>query len=282
MGRGVSLHLGLNKVDPEHYGGWSGELTACEADAEDMEGIAKARGFETELVLTDAATRPTLLSRIAKHAESLGAGDTFFLSYSGHGGQVPDVHGDEPDHLDETWCLYDGQLIDDELHMALGRFREGVRLVVLADCCHSGTSLKAAYYQGSVAERVSAAAIPDAVVRAMPPEIALRTYRLHKADYDKRQSARGMRTAKADIKASALLVSGCQDNQYSADGTFNGLFTGTLLHVWRNGGFLDRKRNTFKHLWKAVRRQMPPDQTPNYYWVGAKSPDFERSPAFTP
>ena len=33
--KGVSLHVGLNKVDPQHYAGWSGPLNACEADAED-------------------------------------------------------------------------------------------------------------------------------------------------------------------------------------------------------------------------------------------------------
>ncbi len=36
MSKGISLHLGMNAVDPAHYGGWSGELLACEADANDM------------------------------------------------------------------------------------------------------------------------------------------------------------------------------------------------------------------------------------------------------
>ena len=34
----------------------------------------------------------------------------------------------ESDKLDETWCLYDGQLIDDELYMELGKFVTGVRI----------------------------------------------------------------------------------------------------------------------------------------------------------
>ena len=29
--RALSLHIGLNKVDPGHYAGWDGELFACEA-----------------------------------------------------------------------------------------------------------------------------------------------------------------------------------------------------------------------------------------------------------
>ena len=56
-------------------------------------------------------------------AKALKPGDLFFLTYSGHGGQVPDVTGDEDDKQDETWCLYDGQLIDDELYFELSRVR---------------------------------------------------------------------------------------------------------------------------------------------------------------
>ena len=41
MAAGCSLHLGLNFVDPAHYGGWDGELRACEFDANDMAAIAK-------------------------------------------------------------------------------------------------------------------------------------------------------------------------------------------------------------------------------------------------
>ena len=71
--------------------------------------------------------------------KTLSSGDFFFLTYSGHGGQVPDVTGEEADKQDETWCLYDGQLIDDELYLELSRFAAGVRILVLSDSCHSGT-----------------------------------------------------------------------------------------------------------------------------------------------
>jgi hypothetical protein len=39
--KGVSLHIGLNSVDPAAYNNWSGELIACENDAHSMEAIAK-------------------------------------------------------------------------------------------------------------------------------------------------------------------------------------------------------------------------------------------------
>jgi len=41
MPRGISLHIGLNRVDPAHYAGWNGALSACEADANSMEALAQ-------------------------------------------------------------------------------------------------------------------------------------------------------------------------------------------------------------------------------------------------
>jgi len=40
MPKGISLHIGLNAVDPKHYQGWDGVLQACELDAKDMAAIA--------------------------------------------------------------------------------------------------------------------------------------------------------------------------------------------------------------------------------------------------
>ena len=40
----LSVHVGLNAVDPKHYEGWSGELLACEFDAKDMTALAKSSG----------------------------------------------------------------------------------------------------------------------------------------------------------------------------------------------------------------------------------------------
>src|SRR5205814_796479 len=114
--RATSLHIGLNAVDRGHYGGWSGELAACEFDAQDMAAIAKSQGMASTLLLTRKGTRANTLAAIRAAAKRLKKGDLFFLSYSGHGGQVPDTNGDEADGQDETWCLYDGQLIDDELY----------------------------------------------------------------------------------------------------------------------------------------------------------------------
>ncbi|MEW9575440.1 caspase family protein [Bacillus toyonensis] len=71
-------------------------------------------------------------------------------------------------------------------------------------------------------------------------------------------------------------MSGCQDNQTSADGAFNGLFTGTLLSVWKNGLF----EGNYKSFYKKILDLMPPDQTPNYIDIGKKNLTFDNQKPF--
>ena len=140
-GHGYAIAIGLNAIDPAHYG-TNGALSGCEPDANDMASIASALNYQVTKLLTAQATRQAVLAAIDDHAQRLVAGDLLVVSYSGHGGQVPDQNGDEADLLDETWCLYDGQLLDDELHAAWVKFRAGVRILALSDSCHSGTVLR--------------------------------------------------------------------------------------------------------------------------------------------
>ena len=169
---GMSLHIALNEVDPGHYDGWSGPLGACEFDAHSMAAIAKAKNMAPQQLLTKQATRAAVLSGIRNAAKSLQAGDFFFLTYSGHGGQVEDISHDEKDKQDETWCLFDCQLIDDELFLELAKFKKGVRVLVFSDSCHSGTVTRAAR-----------PVPPNA--RLMPPDVARRVYQKHKTEYDR-------------------------------------------------------------------------------------------------
>jgi hypothetical protein len=271
--KGFSLHLGLNAVDPARYAGWRGELAACEADADDMLVIAKEERFQSSVLLkTPEVTRDRVKAEIEKAAAGLAAGDLFFLTYSGHGWQVPDRNGDEDDFTDETWCLYDGQLIDDELYAMWQRFAPGVRIMVLSDSCHSGTMLRLA---PGVAAAASARG-PDAPkVRAMPVDAVVRTYQQNKKFYDDIQAS--LPGEKGQVQASVRLISGCQDNQLSSDGAFNGLFTATLLRVWKGGGF----KGNYRQFHSAIVQRMPPDQTPNHFFVGQPSAEYDAQRPFS-
>jgi hypothetical protein len=277
MATGLALTIGLNSVDPKHYGGWSGDLNACEADAEDMADIGRSRRFKVKTLLTKAATREKVKGEILKAAKVLRSGDIFMLSYSGHGGQLPDLNNDEPDAQDETWCLYDGEMVDDETYSLLGKFRKGVRILAFSDSCHSGTVVKLAYYRDMVGMGEPVAGIQEVKYRFMPPDVGLRTYRQNRKFYDKILMDKQLKKAQETIGASVLLISGCQDNQLSADGAFNGLFTAQLLRVWKSGAF----KGNYKDFHTAIVRRMPPDQTPNYFWAGTANPKFEAQRPFT-
>jgi metacaspase-1 len=267
MAKGMSLHIGLNRVDPDQYEGWDGELTACEADAQDMKALAKAQGFGTSaMLLTKGATAEAVMAGISHAAKTLKSGDMFFLTYSGHGGQVKDTNGDDEDGWDETWVCHDRQLVDDELYALWGQFKPGVRVLVLSDSCHSGTVVRAMPPFLTGGPRI----------RLMPRSVVLKVQKAHAALYKKIQSK--VKSAE-DVKigAGVLLVSGCQDNQTSLDGDRNGLFTGTLRSVWRNGKF----KGNYRNLRDTIVAKMPNTQTPNYYFVGNRDPKFEAQKPFT-
>ena len=278
MAKGISLHIGLNEVDPAHYGGWSGPLAACEADAQDMQQLAGS--YESSLLLTRKATRAAVKKGIEAAAATLRKGDIFFLTYSGHGGQVRDENNDEDDGEDETWCLYDGQLIDDELGLLWTKFAPGVRVLVLSDSCHSGTATRA-HYDRLLATRAIEAPLTTTGAseaprfRAMPREAALRTWRLNRDFYRRIQDE--IPAKLPEIPATVRLISGCQDNQLSQDGTFNGLFTGTLLSVWSDGRF----EGDYARFHKSIVRKMPPVQTPNHYVIGAHDAAYDAQTPFT-
>lgn len=266
MAKGMSLHIGLNAVNPTHYGGWSGPLTACEFDANDMQAIASIQGFKSTKLLTKQATRAAVANAVKLASQKLVSGDMFFITYSGHGGQVPDTSNDEPDALDETWCLFDGEMIDDELDALWALFKKDVRIFVLSDSCHSGTvtrGLQPNYADGKV-------------YRLMPPDLASSVYLKHKTFYDKIQAEATKGKAKP-VVANVKLISGCMDRQFSGDGAFNGVFTGALKQVWNGGKF----KGNYASFHKQIISLMPASQTPNLFNTGVANAAYDAQKPFT-
>lgn len=160
----------------------------------------------------------------------------FVIYYSGHGGQVSDVNGDEADAYDETWCLYNGQLIDDEIYYAFSSFKEGVRIFMLSDSCHSGTVAKVAMLNADE----SIGPLKKKMYKFMPDEVTGKAYLRKRTLYDKIQSNDLMKISNPKNKdyafstrASVKLISGCQDNQYSQAGPINSVFTAMMMKVWK-------------------------------------------------
>ncbi|NEK17467.1 caspase family protein [Rhizobium leguminosarum] len=277
----ISLHIGLDTVNPDHYAGWDGQLAACEFDANDMKEIADGLGYKSTLLLSAEATRKAVTDSIRKAAVQLKEGDIFFLSYSGHGSQMPDFNGDEEDGLDETWCLFDGQLLDDELYEAWSEFKFGVRVLVLSDSCHSGSVIRAfpAFTASIEQDQIIASEHP----RVMPPNIASRTFRQNRAFYEelgsRMSSIELQATARAKqqpISCSVKLISGCQDNQVSMDGVGNGKFTGALIKAWDHGRF----KGDYSTFRKTISKMLPETQSPNYWTIGSPNPVFDAQTPF--
>lgn len=272
MANGYALCIGLNLVNPAHYQGWDGKLNAPEKDASDMMALAKSAGFKADGIIGSNATRQNVVTAINNAAASLQSDDIFLLYYSGHGGQIPDFDGDEDDGTDETWCLYNGQLMDDEIKQLWLKFRQDVKVFVLSDSCHSGTIVKAFDMQMD--------SYSDAKVKSMPIDIALSTYTANKDIYD--QYIAGVDNAKssfneADIKANIRLISGCQDNQSSYDGAFNSKFTEQLLRVWNGGKF----KGNYEKFYAAIIGNMPSYQSPNHLVFGKTNLVYDAQVPFT-
>lgn len=278
MAKGIAINIGLNHVDPGAYNGWDGELAGCINDANDMNAIAEGLGYSTTLLTDEQASASGVAEAIGQAAQELSSGDICLVTYSGHGGQVDDATGDEPDGKDETWVLWDRQLLDDELDSLWANFESGVRIFVLSDSCHSGTVLRAMAFKRKFRDAEHAAQYDRRVndpprVRMADPAAVAANYARNKSNYVVSQWA----THRANVQASVTLISGCQDNQLSSDGDANGLFTQRLKEVWSNGAF----GGNYLQFHSAILARMPSDQTPNLFRTGVSNPGFDAQKPFT-
>mmetsp|Transcript_41941 Transcript_41941/g.105773 ORF Transcript_41941/g.105773 Transcript_41941/m.105773 type:complete len:203 (+) Transcript_41941:1-609(+) len=120
-----------------------------------MKKFIQYLGFSDIKILMDkegyeSPTQSNIMHAMHWLVEDAESGDSLFMHYSGHGGQVPDEDGDEADGLDETMVPLDyqsaGQIRDDDIFKALvAPLPAGVRLTAVMDCCHSGTILDLPY-----------------------------------------------------------------------------------------------------------------------------------------
>jgi hypothetical protein len=275
---GKSIHIGIKNVDPSAYGGWDGRLKGCENDALAMKALADSQGFKSSVILTQSATAQNVLAAIGATAADLQNGDMLLLTYSGHGGRLPDP--DDGSKYVSTWGLWDRQLIGHELYRMWSNFRPGVRILVVSDSCHSGTVVRVlsdgtvlkidranvmdAYLANTTQPAALAAAGVDrqTELRSIPTDISVNTYASNRPLYD--GLIRASNAPYPTVNASILLISACQDDETTPDGAQNGLFTAALLIVWDKGRF----NGTYLQFRDGI-KQLVQNQTPNYFSLGA-------------
>jgi hypothetical protein len=194
-----ALLIGIN------YTGTSNELYGCISDVNSIKERIDKQGFNDIKVLTDLtskkATRDNILEAFKNLLINSQAGDLLFFLYSGHGSYTIDRNGDEKDGRDELIVSCDLQgILDDELKSLIQtHLKEGVTLFAMIDSCFSGSVLDLKYQF------------------------------MDSLDYDKFTE----NSTQLETRGNVFMISGCTDNQTSADAVFdnkpNGAMTWSLL-----------------------------------------------------
>jgi hypothetical protein len=241
-----------------------------------MAALATSQQFAATTLLTADATADNILSALRAAAASLHSGDIFFLTFSGHGGSVPDRNGDESDGRDETWVAYDRQLLDDELYHELTAFPEGVRVFAASDSCHSGTVLRRRLPDSDPLSLDIRRTLPKA--KAMPLALAATDGERRAKLYEGIQaSVPPSAESQGRLAACVLLISGCSDSQFSYVGPKHSVYTGMFLRSWAKGKF----DGTYEDFYQAILAKMPSNQTPQWSVPGPDDADFFRQRPFT-
>jgi hypothetical protein len=230
-----ALLIGINEYeDPEVQ-----DLSGCVNDVSAAARLlTDSFGFDPEDITTltepPDTTRDHILDELEALIERTTEEDVVCVYYSGHGSQVPDGDGEEPDDLDETIVPSDsgrGQLpvrdiTDDELHSHIAALaRKSAHTSFIFDSCHSGS-----VDRGSLLTLQTVVAFPDSVVpRAIPPaksapEGDRRIYPLSVGE-DASRSTTGL-IPQGDY----LMIGGCLDRQTSKEKPINGETRGALSY----------------------------------------------------
>jgi len=180
----------------------------------------------------------------------LEAGDTFFITFSGHGGQIKDKDGDEADGMDEIWCFYDQYLVDDDLKEIWPLFKKGVRIIIVSSSCHSRSTLKVLNndcFSGSVFT-------PDSTFQHTVTQNGKSILEAYFPD--------------PSIKAGIVHISACEDYQQAEDGETYSAFTRVLLKHWDHGRF----DGSYEDLVKKIQRETGYTQKAGIATLGNNNP----------
>jgi metacaspase-1 len=242
-----ALCIGIND-----YPGTESDLSGCVNDAHDWADTLAGMGFAVSMLTDSQATRRAMTDAIGTLVDTASGGDTLVFTYSGHGTWVEDEDGDEPDGRDEGLCPWDigsaGPLLDDDLRNIFDRRASGVRLVLIADSCHSG----------SVHRGDDSAVDPGGIrPRFMPPEVWMKAAALpHAPRSGALTLVGGMRRAGGDV-----LMAGCRDEEFSWDTSFggraNGAFTFYALKTLR-----EQKPKNYAQWHAAILKYLPSTRLP--------------------
>ncbi len=138
-------------------------LRGCENDVSVMrQMLIEVFRFDPKYVhtlLNEEATASSIISAFEeKLIRNSKPGDLVLFFFSGHGSQVPDASGDEPDGRDEILCPSDlkpsgrgnkaNAILDDMLRALVERLPDR-EVIMILDCCHAGTGIRSVLAAGT-------------------------------------------------------------------------------------------------------------------------------------
>ena len=229
-----ALLIGIN------YTGTTNELYGCINDVESVKERITSNGFKDINIITDLtskkATRSNILLEFKNLLVNSKEGDLLFFLYSGHGSYVLDRNKDETDGYDELIVSCDLQgILDDEFKSLIQTFlKPKVTLFAMFDSCFSGSVLDLKYQY------------------------------LDSLNYEKYTE----NDKQLDTLGSVFMISGCTDNQTSADAVINNKASGAL--TWSLLESLKEKKpnGNWRELIKTMRDKL-------------KTSEFEQTPQFS-
>lgn len=224
-----ALLIGINR-----YKIAGADLRGCVNDVRNIQqALTTYYGFSPEGIirLLDAdATKARIQKEIQNLFKGAKPGDVCYLHYSGHGSNVLDTSGDEADRRDEILCPHDldwkKPLTDDWLRTQIDKVKPGVNVTMVMDCCHSGT-INRQFLP------------PDAPVinRFLPSPLDIAAEEMGDRHRGRLFKPRGLKTGKAkavsDIAVTNIpevMITGCRDDQESADAYLGGSYNGALTY----------------------------------------------------
>jgi hypothetical protein len=236
-----ALIVGVNR-----YAQPGGNLKGCVNDALMMGEIAASSyGFDRDhirLLTDERATTRNIRERLAWLTDDVPPGSVLLFHFSGHGSQIRDRSGDElDDHLDELICPHDmdwdDPLTDDEIARYVAKVDPSVNLTIVLDCCHSGSGTRDFFVEPS------ARPAPKGRYLAPPPDIGFRFAARVELEVDaaaeRTVNLRGkrlpigrptLREQAQRISQHAFVISGCKDDQTSADAWIDNDYHGALTY----------------------------------------------------
>jgi hypothetical protein len=226
-GEKYALLVGINKyLEPGN------DLQGCVNDVMDMaELLTTQYGFKQDniRILTDArATQANIIERVEWLLSDTKPGDVLFWHQSSHGSQVRCRNGDElDDGMDEIIVPYDmdwdNPFTDDMIAEYFKRVPEGSSMTFCLDACHSGSANRGMTNNPHYKKAKFLPPPPDVAWRGQGRDLKVKKFGTK--GYRSKDSGNVHITTLRDV-----LISGCRDNQTSADAYFDGRYNGALTY----------------------------------------------------